>query len=471
MQNTRKKSYDNSGKRVYIVTYGCQMNEYDAELIRSILQKAGFAFTDDVLSADIILLNTCSVREKANRTVFEMIHRIRHDRRQKPAIYGILGCMATNLRETLINDPHLNIDLIAGPDSYKRLPKLIEQCITNVEEGLKPFLITKPCDIQLSNDETYEDIYPNRESSVNAWIAIMRGCDNFCSYCVVPFARGRERSRSPKSIIEETKQLVNEGFSQVTLLGQNVNSYYCDGLDFPGLLKKVCAVDGLKRLWFTSPHPKDVADELIDLIADNPKICKHIHLPLQAGSNDILNKMNRPYTHEKYLSIVDALRKKCPEIAITTDIIVGFPTETDKQFQETVDVFNDVQYDSAFIFKYSPRPQTKAAKDYTDDVPEKIKTERIVFLNELQQKFALRNNQALIGTTQEILIETLREGEAGGRTIHNKRVILKRIPEPQSARTPDQSEILGNGGAGVLGNLINVRIISATPHLLRAEAA
>lgn len=468
-------------KKIFLKTYGCQMNEYDSELIRSILQKGGFTFAKDEIEADIILLNTCSVREKANRVVFGLIHKIRHDRGDKPAIYGILGCMATNLKEELINDPHLRIDLIVGPDSYKKLPKLIAKAANE-----------KSFDIELSDTETYEDIYPNRESAANAWIAITRGCNNFCSYCVVPYARGRERSRSPKSIIDEAKHLVKDGFPQITLLGQNVNSYHHEQTDFPNLLKQVCDVEGLKRVWFTSPHPKDVADELINLIAENPKICKHIHLPLQAGNNEILKKMNRPYTKELYLSIVDKLRKKCPDIAITTDIIVGFPTETDEQFQDTVDVFNQVKYDSAFIFKYSPRKLTKAAKDFNDDVSEKVKTERIVFLNDLQQKYALEKNQALVGSTQELLIETVRDNEVEGRTISNKRVVVNKIQDTRHKTQEIKNQNLElklknsknsknsmnpknamnstnatNSKPLAMGHFINVQITEATPHLLR----
>ena len=422
------------------------MNEYDTELIRSILAEKGFTFTDSEQDADVILLNTCSVRENANRKIFELIHRIRHDRQGVPALFGILGCMATNLREELISDPHLDLDLIVGPDSYKKLPGLIQKA------GKE-----KSFDIQLSDTETYEDIYPNRESAANAWIAIMRGCNNFCSYCVVPYTRGRERSRSPKGIVNETRKLVKEGFAQVTLLGQNVNSYSYKDTRFPDLVRQVCDVEGVKRVWFTSPHPKDVADELIELIARHPKLCKHIHLPLQAGSNEVLKKMNRPYTKEHYLTIVDKLRAACPEIAITTDIIVGFPTETDEQFKDTVDVYNKVGYDSAFIFKYSPRKLTKAERDYKNDVPEKVKTERILLLNDLQQKFALQRNQAMIGKTLEILIDNIRPNAVEGRTIHNKRTQI-------AAKT---SEI----GKLRLGETLSVKIHDATPHLLKCRLA
>jgi len=444
--------------KIFLRTYGCQMNEYDTELIRSILLKGGYAFTDSEVEADVILLNTCSVREKANRTVFGLVHRIRHDRQGRPAIYGILGCMATNLKEELLNDTHLDIDLIAGPDSYRQLPELIRMAGES-----------KSFDVTLSETETYADVTPNRESAANAWIAIMRGCNNFCSYCVVPYTRGRERSRDPDGILNEARTLVDEGFRQVTLLGQNVNSYHFNGVTFPDLLEQICAIDGLRRVWWTSPHPKDVADRLIEVIADNPRICRHIHLPLQSGSDEILAQMNRPYTQAHYLNLVDKIRTRCPGIAITTDIIVGFPGETDAQFQETVKVFETVGYDAAFIFKYSPRKQTRAARDYPDDVPDEVKTQRIVALNELQQTWALRRNEGLIGTTQEIMIEAVREDVIEGRTIQNKRVILDKNPELQSPCTSYISNSPENRGAGEPGDFRSVEITHATPHLLKGH--
>ncbi len=337
--------------------------------------------------------------------------------------------------------------MIAGPDSYKRLPALIREACDH-----------KTGDTQLSTTETYDDIDPIRDTAVNAWIAIMRGCNNFCSYCVVPYTRGRERSRTALSIIAEVQRLVDAGFSQITLLGQNVNSYHHQDIDFPELLSMVSAVKGLKRIWFTSPHPKDFPDELIDLIARDPKICKHIHLPLQSGSTAILKKMNRPYTKTQYLTLVKKIRSRCPEIAITTDIIVGFPTETHRDFQDTVDVFQKAAYDSAFIFKYSPRQGTAAADTLPDDVAEDVKTERIVSLNALQQTIALKKNQALINTSQDILIDAVRVHDIEGRTIHNKRVLINK-------KTKHPTNTIRSG------DIVTVRIIDATPHLLRGEAA
>ncbi|MEW5894479.1 MAG: tRNA (N6-isopentenyl adenosine(37)-C2)-methylthiotransferase MiaB [Candidatus Omnitrophota bacterium] len=456
-------------KKVYLKTFGCQMNEYDSELIRAILSEAGFSFTDDVLAADVVLLNTCSVRENAARKVRGYLDKIRHDRGGRPAIYGILGCIATHLKEDLLKDRYLKIDFIAGPDSYKRLPELIKNCISQVpkcpsaqEKKIKPY------DIELSDSETYEDIYPLRDSSVNAWIAIMRGCNNYCSYCVVPYTRGRERSRTAESIVKEAQRLSTEGFAQVTLLGQNVNSYHSNGVKFPELLKMVADIDAIKRVWFTSPHPKDFSQKLITLIARHPKICKHIHLPLQAGSTAILKKMNRPYNKEDYLSLVERIREKCPDIAITTDIIVGFPTETDNDFRDTVDVYQRAYFDTAFIFKYSPRKHTEAAEKFKNDVPERLKTERIVFLNELQKDISLEINRSRIGKTEEILVEKISGREIEGRTIQNKRVIVS-AQVPKSPRAQEKDQTPGNMGTWGLGDLINVQITSATPHLLRGE--
>ncbi len=379
-------------KKVYIETFGCQMNEYDTELVRAILTKEKYEFTSSPEDAEIILLNTCSVRENANRKVYGRIHKIRSEKGKERVLIGVLGCMATNFRQDLLKDPNLPIDFVVGPDSYKRLPNLIREV---EEEGKKAF------DVTLSEFETYSDVYPLREGGVNAWIAVMRGCDNFCTFCVVPYTRGRERSRSPESVLEEIRRLAQEGFRQVTLLGQNVNSYRYEGKDFADLLEMVSKVDGIERIRFTSPHPKDFPERLIEVIAENPKVCKHIHLPLQAGNDRILDLMNRTYTQKEFLELVEKLRDRIPGLVLTTDIIVGFPTETDEEFEDTVKVVREVEFDSAFIFKYSERPKTIAARKYPDDVPEEVKTERIVRLNEIQKEISLKKNRAHIGEVHE----------------------------------------------------------------------
>ena len=433
--------------KIFLETYGCQMNEYDSELVRAILKKENYEFVTDELEADIVMLNTCAVREHAHRRVYGRVHRIRHARgKDSPVMIGILGCMATNLRQALLEDRSLKIDFIVGPDSYKRLPQLIREAS---DEG------HRSCDVTLSEFETYSDIYPSRmQGGVNAWVAVMRGCNNFCTFCVVPYTRGRERSRSVENVKDEVRRLAGEGFKQVTLLGQNVNSYFHDGHDFAYLMDEVSKVQGIERIRFTSPHPKDFPDRFLDLMAVNPKICKHIHLPLQAGNNRILDMMNRAYTNEDFLRLADKIRTKIPEVALTTDIIVGFPTETDGEFEDTLAVISKVQFDSAFTFKYSERQGTIASKKYPDDVPESIKTERIMCLNEIQKEITLKKNQAHIGQVLEILIEPALEDKpstnAVGRTDGNKLVIL-----PQNGYK--------------IGDLIKVNITAATPHALKGQ--
>lgn len=429
-------------KKVYLETYGCQMNEYDSELVKSILKEEDYEFTDSSTDADIVLLNTCSIRENANVKVFNRISRIRYERNGNGVKIGILGCMATNFRKQLLDNPKLPIDFVAGPDSYKRLSQLIEK----IDTGEKGF------DVTLSEFETYSDVYPTRDNGINAWIAVMRGCDNFCTFCVVPYTRGRERSRSPENVVSEVKRLVSEGFKQVTLLGQNVNSYKYEGNDFAHLLECVSKVNGLERIRFTSPHPKDFPLNLLKVIVENPKICKHIHLPLQSGNDRILDLMNRTYTQEEYLELVDKIRNMFPEMVLTTDIIVGFPTETDKDFEETYRIMKSVEYDSAFIFKYSERPQTIAKRKYPDDVTEPEKTERIVKLNELQNEISFKKNLAHIGQVHDVMVEQEKTKKSvndyQGRNDGNKIVI---IPE----------------GSYRKGQVVRVKITEATPHVLK----
>jgi len=431
--------------KIYIETYGCQMNEYDSEIVRAVLQKEEFEVTTTPQGADVILLNTCSVRDNANRKVFGRVHTLRHLLRKQPVKIGIIGCMATDFKKELLEDDHLKVDFIAGPDSYRNLAAIIRESLENDRKGF---------DVTLSKTETYEDIYPIRNSGVNAWIAVMRGCNNFCSFCVVPYTRGRERSRSPESVIQEARQLALEGFSQVTLLGQNVNSYHYNGRDFAYLLTKVSEIDGLRRIRFTSPHPKDFPESLLDVVADNPKICKHIHLPLQAGNTRVLDLMRRTYTHEEYLRLVDKIRAKCPEVALTTDIIIGFPTETAAEFEDTVNVMKYVQYDSAFIFKYSERNGTLAQKKYADDVPEEVKTARIMQLNDLQKRHSLKKNRAHIGQTLEVLIE--QQG-------------TKKSPDDVQGRTDGNKLVIIPGGSRQIGQYVNVLITDTTAHVLKGQ--
>jgi tRNA-2-methylthio-N6-dimethylallyladenosine synthase len=431
--------------KVYIETYGCQMNEYDSEIVKSVLRDHQYELIPQPDEADIILLNTCSVRENAARKVLARVHALRHLPGGREKKIGLLGCMTTNLRQELLGNKKMRIDLMAGPDSYKRLPALLEQALAN-EPAVH--------NLKLSRSETYSDIHPFREQGVNGWIAVMRGCDNYCTFCVVPYARGRERSRSVESVLDETRRLAEQDFRQVTLLGQNVNSYHHEGHDFADLLNRVSEVDDIERIRFTSPHPKDFPDSLLKTVAENPKVCKHIHLPLQAGSSRILELMNRTYSQENYLSLVDKIRAFIPAVALTTDIIVGFPTETDEDFQDTVNVVKTVQFDSAFIFKYSPRKGTIAARKFSDDVTEAQKTERTVLLNALQREISLKKNRAEIGRTHPVLIEELTTRrsttDAQGRTDGHKLVIL---PKENLA----------------IGDMVSVKITGASTNVLKGR--
>jgi len=454
--------------KIYLKTFGCQMNEYDSEIIKSILSENGFSFADNEMDADVILLNTCAVRENAQRKVFGLIHDIRHRRGGRPAIYGVLGCIATYLKEGLLENKNLNIDLIVGPDSYRRLPQIINECLLSHQSPVTSHQ-KKTHDITLNEFEMYSDITPLRDGgnpaaspqvdvslsrNINAWIAVMRGCNNFCTFCVVPYTRGRERSRSPQDIVKEAKKAAEEGMKQVTLLGQNVNSYRFEDAGFSDLLEAVSQVEGIERIRFISPHPKDFPLKLLETMAKNKKVCKHIHFPLQSGNNRILELMNRTYTKERFLELVEKMKKMIPEIVITTDIIVGFPTETDDEFEDTVDVMKQVAFDSAFIFKYSERKGTMAAKKFKDDVPQEKKKDRIIKLNTLQKEISLKKNEAHIGQVHDVLIEqkgTSRSANAfQGRNDGNKIVIL---PE----------------GSFCVGQIIPVKITSATPHVLRGQ--
>ena len=434
-----------NSKKVALLTYGCQMNEYDSELVKSILTGAGYEFVPDESSADIILLNTCSVRENAHRKVYGYIHELRHHNRNRRLVIGILGCMATALRTELLEDKGLNLDLVAGPDSYKKLPDILAAVFASD---------AKTCDTSLSEFETYADIYPTRASGVNAWVAVMRGCNNFCSFCIVPYTRGRERSRSLNSIVEEVRRLAGEGFPQVTLLGQNVNSYHDSGHDFAALLEAVSRIDGIRRIRFTSPHPKDFPDSLIDVLAHNPKVCKQVHLPLQAGNDRVLDLMRRNYTSADFLQLVGRLRKACPVLALSTDVIVGFPTETEMEFADTMRVMREVRFDTAFMFKYSVREHTRAARELPDDVPEAAKTERIVALNMQQTDISLECNKALVGQVQSVLVEQGSGSRKGGAAY---------------ARNDANKVVALLSGHFVPGQFVDARIIRATPHQLKAE--
>ncbi|MBI4720508.1 MAG: tRNA (N6-isopentenyl adenosine(37)-C2)-methylthiotransferase MiaB [Chitinivibrionia bacterium] len=382
---------------IYIETYGCQMNEYDSELVGSILSGNGFALTKTADNADVVLLNTCAVRENAHLRIYGRLQELKKIKaaRRRGFTVGILGCMAQNLREELL-DAHHEIDFIAGPDSYRQLPAMIEAARAGAAKGAA---------LKLSRTETYGGVNPLRSSGVNAWIAVMRGCDNMCSFCVVPLARGRERSRDPHGIVEEARVLAAEGYKQAFLLGQNVNSYRHGECGFADLARMVADIDGIERVRFTAPHPKDFPDDLLDLVAGHPKMCKHVHLPLQAGNNRVLDLMKRTYTIEEFKDLAAKMRSRIPGIALTTDAIVGFPGETDAEFEDTFKAMEEIAFDAAFIFKYSERKGTYAAKHFKDDVPAEKKTERIVLLVELQKKITGEINKRLVGQVFDVLAE------------------------------------------------------------------
>ena len=431
---------NNSKTNVYIETYGCQMNNYDSELVISILKKNNLDITQDIYSANVALLNTCSVRENANNKVLNRIHELK--KFNHGMVIGILGCMATNFKEKLLENNRLKIDLIAGPDSYQSLPKLIK-------EALDETTLEKPFDVTLSEFETYDQIPANRTKGANAWIAIMRGCNNFCTFCVVPYTRGRERSRSVSSVIDEVNQLIDQGFKQVTLLGQNVNSYRYGDDSFIDLLDEISSKTAIERIRFTSPHPKDFPIPLLQLINERNNICKQIHVPLQSGNDRILKKMNRTYTRNEFLDLIEEIRTAIPNVALSTDIIVGFPTESEDEFLDTKSLCETVKFDHAFIFKYSERPNTRAALKFPDNVTQKEKKDRIVSLVNMQKIHSKEKNTRWVNKTQNVLIERIENDQFIGRNDANVLVYT-------TINTPVK-----------VGEIVPINIKSASPHGLK----
>ena len=399
-------------KQVYVETYGCQMNVADSEVVLSIMNDNGFGITQSPGDADVIFVNTCSVRDNAEQRVRQRISTLKNYKRKNPGVLiGILGCMAERLRTELIDKGNV-VDMVVGPDEYRRLPELVEDAF-NGQRGIA---------VKLSRVENYDDIMPLRTDGITAWISVMRGCDKFCTFCVVPFTRGRERSRKLRSIVEEVERLSERGFKEITLLGQNVNSYHDGEFDFADLIRRTSEVDRTIRFRFMTPHPQDMSEKLIHAIAENENACNSIHLPIQSGSNRILQLMNRTYTVEQYFSLVEKIRVVIPSATLSTDIIAGFPTETENDHTQTLDVIQSIGYDGAFTFKYSPREHTKAW-EMNDDVPDEVKAERLNEIIELQQNISFKKNQQLVGSTVEILIEresAKSHDEWMGRTDTNK---------------------------------------------------
>ncbi|MCB9219818.1 MAG: tRNA (N6-isopentenyl adenosine(37)-C2)-methylthiotransferase MiaB [Ignavibacteriales bacterium] len=429
---------------VYIETYGCQMNLADTEIVQGILANKGYDLTNNIKKADVVLLNTCSIRENAEQRIYGRLGNIKTLRNKKPnLVIGILGCMAERLREDLVTDKKI-VDLVVGPDEYRRLPEFIDTAF-NGEKGIG---------VKLSKTETYDDLVPFRnDDGFSAWISVMRGCDKFCTFCVVPFTRGRERSSSLESVVSEVEQLAQKGYKEVTLLGQNVNSYRDNGRDFADLLAAVAVVDRNVRVRFSTSHPQDFSDKLLYTISEHPNLCNYIHLPVQSGSNRILELMNRTYTIEHYLTIIEKARKIIPGVTFSTDIISGFPTETYEDHLATLEVMREVRYDGAYMFKYSPREGTKAFR-MEDDVDEATKSKRLSEIIDEQQKISYEINLDLIGVETEILIEGFSKKSdefLAGRTDTNKTVII-----------PIQENIKK-------GNYIKVKINKATSGTLFAD--
>ncbi|HNN31538.1 MAG TPA: tRNA (N6-isopentenyl adenosine(37)-C2)-methylthiotransferase MiaB [Chitinophagaceae bacterium] len=390
-------------KYFYIESYGCQMNFSDSEIVASILHAEGFGATKDITIADLILINTCSIREKAEQTIRKRLTEFRKLKHAKPGLLiGVLGCMAERIKAKLLEEEKL-VDLVVGPDAYRSLPTLVEEAETG----------QKAINVLLSREETYADISPVRLDSngVTAFVSIMRGCNNMCSFCVVPFTRGRERSREVDSILAEAKALFEQGFKEVTLLGQNVDSYYWvnpinnEVVTFAMLLEKVALISPDLRVRFSTSHPKDITDDVLNTIAKYENICKYIHLPVQSGNTRILQLMNRTYTKEWYLAKVDRIKELIPECAISTDIITGFCTETEEEHKDTLSVMKHSQYDFAYMFFYSERPGTLAKKRYQDDIPEETKKRRLAEVVELQNELSAKSNLKDIGKTFKVLIE------------------------------------------------------------------
>ena len=406
-------------KKFALETYGCQMNVADSELVEGILTNLGLEKTANYDEADAIFLNTCAIRENAETKVHSKLGNLHKIKLNKPhLIIGVLGCMAQNLKDDLLkNKPY--VDIILGPDSYRKIPDLINRHVKDNKSIV---------DTKLSRYEVYENLFPSRGDTFNAWVSIMRGCDKFCSFCIVPFTRGRERSRSVESVVEEVKKAVDQGFVEITLLGQNVNSYNFEGKSFSDLLLAVSDINGVKRIRYTSPHPQDINVELLEVMASRKNICNYVHFPMQSGSNEVLKRMNRTYTREHFYDMAMKIREIMPNCGLSTDIIVGFPGESDEQFRETLDLMEAIKFNSAFTFKYSPRPYTKA-EQFSDHISEDIKKSRLDEMLILQRKHTLELNQNMVGTFQQVLIE--KESKKSnlhwaGRTDSNEWVIIEK---------------------------------------------
>lgn len=424
-------------KQLFIETYGCQMNFADSEVVAAVMKMADYELCDTLETADAIFINTCSIREHAEVKAMSRLEFFRQlKRKNKKLIVGVIGCMAERMQKELLEHPA--VDLVAGPDAYLDLPNLI----AHAEQG------EKSMNIDLSLTETYKDVLPQRigGNRISGFVSIMRGCNNFCSYCIVPYTRGRERSRPYNSILNEVQDLYNRGYKEVTLLGQNVNSYNYEGLNFAGLLENLAQSIPEIRIRFTTSHPKDMSEETIIVISKYPNLCKHIHLPVQSGSSRILKLMNRKYTREWYLERIALIRKHIPDCGISTDMFTGFHSETEEDHQQTLSLMREVGYDSAFMFKYSERKGTYASKNLPDDVPEEVKLRRLQEMIDLQMELSLQSNKNDIGKEFEVLVEGY----------------SKRSREQLSGRTSQNKVVLFDNQGQKVGDLVRVRIKDAS---------
>ena len=430
-------------KSYFIETYGCQMNVADSELISGLLSSEGYNKTSDIHAADIIFVNTCAIREHAEDKVHSRLGFYNQLKQKKPeTIIGILGCMAQNLKEDILESKPF-VDIILGPDSYRKLPEMINNRSNKIDHIV---------DTKLSRYEVYDNLFPSRNEGINAWISIMRGCDKFCTFCIVPFTRGRERSRSIDSIVSEAVQAVSDGFHEITLLGQNVNSYNHQGQKFHELLDEVAQINGLKRIRYTSPHPQDMTQEVLNVMRKHQKICNYVHLPLQAGNDRILKRMNRTYKKLEFISLVKQIRETLPNVGLSTDIIVGFPGESKIEFNDTLDVMEKVHFDSAYTFKYSSRPGTKAS-EFEDLVAEDEKQSRLEMVIEMQKKHTLSQNKKRVGSIEMILVE--KES--------------KRSTNHWAGRTDSNRWVMFEKNNSQIGDLVSVKITNAKGITLHGE--
>ncbi|MEE4196286.1 MAG: tRNA (N6-isopentenyl adenosine(37)-C2)-methylthiotransferase MiaB [Bacteroidales bacterium] len=428
MVRINKSDQQEGAPRLYIETYGCQMNIADSEVVVSVLQEQGYAITEDIDNADIILVNTCSIRENAEQRVWGRLDVFKQIKKKKPGVkVGVIGCMAERLKEKLIEEEK-TVDLVVGPDAYRALPSLLEE----VESG------QKAVNVILSREETYADIHPVRldKNGISAFISIMRGCNNMCSYCIVPYVRGAERSRDPETIVNEARDLFEKGYQEITLIGQNVDSYHWNkgdethAMNFAQLLESVAKINPKLRIRFSTSHPKDMSDDVLYVMAMYTNICNHIHLPAQSGSTRVLEKMNRGYTREWYMDRIRAIKRILPDCAITTDLMTGFPGETEEDHQETLSLMKEVNYDQAYMFKYSERPRTYAARHLKDDVKESEKTRRLTEIIDLQGELSAKSKRNDLGKVFEVLIEGVSKKSKDhyyGRTSQNKVVVFPRL--------------------------------------------